>query len=144
MDRHQIVFFSFFNVQEPQVNRKYARRNGTNALVAQIKKADDEISIDMKSDVSQVTNASQGDMMFAGNGKVAAFALARKRILDASNPNSKYHQSYGIDPSSVLHANRMLDPQVETENEDIEEIGVEFQKEETTASTSNAIEDSLT
>lgn len=140
--------------QEPQVNRKYARRNGTNALVAQIKKDDDEMSIDMKSDVSQVTNASQGDMMFAGNGKAAAFAVARKRILNASNPISKY-QSYGMDPSSVLHANRMLDPQVE-ENEDIEEIGgyssevmstsqkqkSRFQKDEIAASTSNAVEDS--
>ena len=51
------------------MNRKYARRNGTNALVAQVRKADDQMSIDMKSDVSQVTNASQGDIIFGGNMK---------------------------------------------------------------------------
>ena len=51
------------------MNRKYARRNGANALVAQVRKDDDQMSVDMKSNVSQVTNASQGDFMFRGNMK---------------------------------------------------------------------------
>ncbi|KAJ8421740.1 hypothetical protein Cgig2_032777 [Carnegiea gigantea] len=55
--------------EEPQVNRKYARRNGTNALVAQVRKDHDQMSVDMKSNVSEVTNASQGDIMFRGNMK---------------------------------------------------------------------------
>ncbi|XP_021770866.1 probable serine/threonine-protein kinase At1g54610 [Chenopodium quinoa] len=107
--------------QDAQVNRKYARRNGTNALVTQIRKGDNEASMDMKSDVSQVTNASQGDMMFGGkyNGKATTLALPPKRRLannDAANSTSKNQSS---DPSSVLFSNKMLDLQHE-EYEDVQ------------------------
>lgn len=100
------------------MNRKYARRNGTNALVTQTKKGDDEISIDMKSDVSQVTNASQGDIMFAGNGKPPpAFTLPKKRA--ASDATISSSKNLNTDPSSVLCANKMLDPHPE-EYEDVQ------------------------
>ncbi|KMT17323.1 hypothetical protein BVRB_2g040160 [Beta vulgaris subsp. vulgaris] len=104
--------------EETQMNRKYARRNGTNALVTQTKKGDDEISIDMKSDVSQVTNASQGDIMFAGNGKPPpAFTLPKKRA--ASDATISSSKNLNTDPSSVLCANKMLDPHPE-EYEDVQ------------------------
>lgn len=113
-------------LEEPQINRKYARRNGTNALVSQVKKNDDERSIDMRSDVSGVTNASQGDIMFAGPSSGFAWT---KRIPEegtagthtrSSSASSTKSPNSTPDPSSVLNANAMLDTQPE-ENEDIDE-----------------------
>ncbi|KAL9233747.1 hypothetical protein vseg_008703 [Gypsophila vaccaria] len=108
-------------LEEPQVNRKYARRNGTNTLVTQIRRADDEISLDMKSDVSQVTNASQGDMMFAGDRKTLALALARKRIRDGGLPIPNIKNNNNMDASNVVHANKMLDTQAK-EDENIKDL----------------------
>ncbi|KAK9682297.1 hypothetical protein RND81_10G063700 [Saponaria officinalis] len=109
-------------LEEPQVNIKYARRNGTNTLVTQIRRADDEISsLDMKSDVSHVTNASHGDMMFAGDQKARTLALAKKRTRYGNLSIPKIKNNNNMDASSVLHANKMLDVQPE-EYEEVEDL----------------------
>ncbi|KAL2898566.1 Protein IMPAIRED IN BABA-INDUCED STERILITY 1, partial [Bienertia sinuspersici] len=112
--------------RETQVNRKYARRNGTNALVSQIRKGggDDEVAMDMKSNVSEVTNASQGDIMFAGNyngkttglGALPPKSRSTNSYKDATNSSTSKNllqTCKSADPSSVLCANKMLDPQPE-------------------------------
>ncbi|XP_074268653.1 protein IMPAIRED IN BABA-INDUCED STERILITY 1-like [Silene latifolia] len=104
-------------LEEPQVNKKYARRNGSNTLVTQTRKADDEISIDMKSDVSYVTNASQGDMLFGGGRKTSSLTLDRKRFKDERLRSFESKYNY-MDPSSVLHTSKMLDTQPEEFEED--------------------------
>ncbi|KAK9698327.1 hypothetical protein RND81_08G096500 [Saponaria officinalis] len=112
-------------LEESQVNRKYARRNGTNTLVTQVRKADDEISIDMKSDVSHVTNVSQGDMIFAGHRKAATLALAKTRIKedDIFGTDTNNSTKSNMDPSCVLHANKMMDSQPK-EYGDLEKVEV--------------------
>ncbi|GMH30215.1 hypothetical protein Nepgr_032058 [Nepenthes gracilis] len=56
--------------EEPQINRKYARRNGVNVRVYQVKKGvgKERLLIDTKSDVSEVTIASQGNIIFGDPG----------------------------------------------------------------------------
>ncbi|GAB4831685.1 hypothetical protein Ancab_005698 [Ancistrocladus abbreviatus] len=110
---------------EPQIDRKYARRNGTNALVSQVKKGGDNgrFPMDMRSDISQVTNASQGDSIFGGPSLQSGnFTWAKSKNEDGvALTRSSSRSSSSADPSSVLNANHTLDPHLE-ESDDIEEV----------------------
>ncbi|GAB2287749.1 Protein IMPAIRED IN BABA-INDUCED STERILITY 1 [Dionaea muscipula] len=82
--------------EEPQMNRKYARRNGTNTLISQLKKGveNERFPMDMKSDVSQVTNASQGDTIFGGSSLPSSgFTWAKRKTEDASSQAIKKVES---------------------------------------------------
>ncbi|GAB2216702.1 hypothetical protein Droror1_Dr00024479 [Drosera rotundifolia] len=115
--------------EEPQINRKYARRNGTNTLVSQLKKGveDDRFPMDMRSEVSQVTNASQGDIIFGGPTlPSSSFAWSKRKTEEAtptrtSSRSSSKSPNSSLDPSSVLNANSMLD----SKNEEGDEIDEE-------------------
>ncbi|GMH05106.1 hypothetical protein Nepgr_006946 [Nepenthes gracilis] len=99
--------------EEPQISRKHAQRNGRITLVSQLKKGGDNerVPIDMRSDVSHVTNASQGDIIFGGPPlQSCSFAGTQRKTKDAAfagasvRASIKSHNS-SVYPSILVNAN---------------------------------------